>query len=60
MSLFKFCKDAKKHSVASKMLTKMLQIHSNNEELWIYASDWELEHSNSFENARNFLTKGLR
>lgn len=60
MTFFKFCDDFNLHSVVSKMLVRMLQIHSGKPELWVYAAKWELEHEKSFKNAREFLTKGLR
>lgn len=60
MSLFKFCEDAKQYSTVNKMLVRMLQINSNNPDLWVYAAKWELKYGKSIKNARNFLTKGLR
>jgi len=38
----------------------MLQVHSDKPNLWCFAAKWEFEESQSVENARQFLLRGLR
>lgn len=42
------------------MLVRMLQVHSDKPQLWKLAAKWEFEESQSVENARQFLLRGLR
>jgi hypothetical protein len=38
----------------------MLQVHNDKPKLWRFAAKWEFEESQSVENARQFLLRGLR
>ena len=48
------------HSCVSRTLVQMLQVHSDKPNLWCFAAKWEFEESQSVENARQFLLRGLR
>lgn len=48
------------YSCVSRMLVRMLQVHSDKPQLWKLAAKWEFEESQSVENARQFLLRGLR
>ncbi|XP_058799936.1 U3 small nucleolar RNA-associated protein 6 homolog isoform X2 [Phymastichus coffea] len=54
-----FCKHFKFNSCASRMISRMLLVHSDKPKCWHIAARWELEENKNFENARDFLLKGL-
>lgn len=60
LSYIKFCKQVRFYSCVSRMLVRMLQVHSDKPQLWKLAAKWEFEESQSVENARQFLLRGLR
>ncbi|KAJ1529821.1 hypothetical protein ONE63_006562 [Megalurothrips usitatus] len=60
LSYIKFCKQVRFYSCVSRMLVRMLQVHSDKPQLWKLAAKWEFEESLSVENARQFLLRGLR
>ncbi|KAL0276206.1 UNVERIFIED_CONTAM: hypothetical protein PYX00_003820 [Menopon gallinae] len=60
MSFFKYCQEANLQKLGSQMLVRMLQVHSDKENLWAFAAKWDFEKLNSVETARQFLLRGLR
>lgn len=59
-SYFKFCQDVRFHTSVSQMLIRMLQVHADKPNLWVFAAKWEYEQCKSVENARQFLLRGIR
>ncbi|KAJ9578497.1 hypothetical protein L9F63_005226, partial [Diploptera punctata] len=60
ISYFKFCKQMRLHSYVGPALMDMLRVHSDKQNLWVFAANWEFTENNSVENARQFLLRGLR
>ncbi|XP_046992575.1 U3 small nucleolar RNA-associated protein 6 homolog [Schistocerca americana] len=60
LSYIKFCKRVHFYASVSRMLVKMVQVHSDKPQMWKLAARWEFEESNSVESARQFLLRGLR
>ncbi|XP_067003125.1 U3 small nucleolar RNA-associated protein 6 homolog [Anabrus simplex] len=60
LAYYRFCKQVRFYSTVSRMLVRMLQVHSDKPLLWKLAAQWEFEDCHSVENARQFLLRGLR
>ncbi|RWS28499.1 U3 small nucleolar RNA-associated protein 6-like protein [Leptotrombidium deliense] len=59
-SYIKFCKDVNLSEEVGEVYSRMLQLHSSNDSVWIAAAKWHFEENNSPDVARELLLRALR